>query len=134
MTKRYTAQTILSLMLAISAPSVALATDAVINWTFDSSATATCANGQPAATHCPLTAFQVQELVDGNWVAKSPSIGPALRTVTYSNVVPGRRCYRVLAVSGDKLSDPSTEGCTTVPYANPRAPTITVTVTVTMPE
>lgn len=129
---------ILAIITTLLASS-ALAANVVVNWTFDTSATATChgstaANPLPAATYCPLTSFQVQEQINGIWTTKDTAVAASLRSVSYANVAPGRKCYRVLALSNTNASGPSNEACIEVPYASPKAPVITVTISVAGPE
>lgn len=114
------------------------AASVTLNWTFDNSATAVCAestaaNPLPATTYCPLSNFQVQELVNGIWTTKTLGVASSLRTITYPNVAPGVKTYRVLANSNGTLSAPSTEASITVPSASPKAPAITVTISVATP-
>lgn len=130
--KTLTAVIFLFLSISANAASVTL------NWTFDNSATATCAestatNPLPAATYCPLSNFQVQELVNGIWTTKTVSIAPSLRTITYPNVAPGVKTYRVVANSSGTLSAPSNEASITVPSGSPKSPAITVTISVATP-
>lgn len=128
---------LLAIGLAIFSIS-ANAASVTLNWTFDNSTTAVCAestaaNPLPAATFCPLSNFQVQELVNGIWTTKSASVGSSLRTITYPNIAPGVKTYRVVAVSNGTLSAPSNEASITVPSASPKAPAITVTISVATP-
>jgi hypothetical protein len=113
------------LLISISAN----AGSVTINWIFDNSATATCFDGSPAAANCPLTGFEVQEQINGIWTVKN-GVAATLRTTSYTNVSPGRRCYRLRANSNGTFSLPSTEACIDVPVSAPKAPTITVTVTI----
>jgi hypothetical protein len=125
---------VIFLLLSISANAASV----TLNWTFDTSATATCAesttaNPLPAATYCPLSNFQVQELVNGIWTTKTASVAAVLRTITYPNVAPGVKTYRVIANSNGTLSAPSNEGSVTVPSGSPKSPAITVTISVAVP-
>ncbi len=125
---------VIFLFLSISANAASV----TLNWTFDSSATATCAesttaNPLPAATYCPLSNFQIQELVNGIWTTKTVSVASSLRTITYPNVAPGPKSYRVVANSNGTLSAPSNEANITVPSASPKSPAVTVTISVAVP-
>jgi hypothetical protein len=122
------------LLLSISANAASV----TLNWTFDNTSTATCegsttANPLPAATYCPLSSFIVQELINGIWTTKTASIASVLRTITYPNVAPGVKTYRVVANSSGTLSAPSNEASITVPSGAPKAPAITVTISVALP-
>lgn len=120
-----------ALLLAFAG--LANAGNVTLTWTFDSSSSATCADGSPAATNCPVDSFQVQELVNNIWTAKSPNVSGASRNVTYTNVSAGVHTYRVLASSSGTLSVPSNQASITVAPSAPKAPVITVTVAVGSP-
>jgi len=111
---------------------VASAGNVTLTWVFDTSATATCADGSPA-TGCPVDSFQVQERINSIWTAKTPNISGASRNTTYTNVSAGQHCYRILASSSGTLSVPSNEACITVAPSAPKAPVITVTVAIGSP-
>ncbi len=104
-----------------------------LNWNFDTSATATCADGSPVAGNCPLTGFEIQEQINGIWTVKN-GVAATSRTTSYANVSGGQHCYRVRANSNGTFSLPSNESCITVPASAPKAPVITVTVSVAVPE
>lgn len=112
---------------------LAQAGNVTLTWTFDSSSSATCADGSPVAGNCPVDSFQVQERINNIWTAKSPNLSGAVRNHTYTNVSAGQHCYRILASSNGTLSVPSNESCITVSPSAPKAPVITVTIALGSP-
>lgn len=110
----------------------ALAGNVSFSWTFDTSATATCADGSPA-TGCPVTSFVIQQEINSVWTALTPSLSPTLRSHTYQNVSGGRKCYRMVANANGTLSVPSNAVCVDVPAAAPKAPNITISVAIGSP-
>lgn len=104
-----------------------------MSWTFDTSATATCADGSPAAANCPVTSFVIQQEVNSIWTALTPSLSPTLRTHTLQNVSGGRKCYRMVANANGTLSVPSNAVCVDVPASAPKAPLITISVAIGSP-
>lgn len=105
---------------------VAGAGNVTLNWTFNPT---TCADGAPLV-NCPATGFEIQELVGEIWTVKN-GVAATSRTTSYTNVSAGRHCYRVRTNSNGTFSAPSNEACIDVPASAPRAPVITVTITVT---
>lgn len=122
----------LLLFLTFFASLANAAGNVTVNWIFDTSATATCDDGLPAATNCALTGFEMSEQVNGVWAPKTPNLSATARSQTYSNLPAGRRCYRLRAISANSISLFSTEECVTIPASSPKSPTITVTVTVSV--
>lgn len=105
---------------------VANAGNVTLNWTFNPDS---CADGS-ALSNCPATGFEIQELVGEIWTVKN-GVASTSRTASYTNVSSGRHCYRVRTNSNGTFSEPSNEACVDVPASAPRAPVITVTITVT---
>lgn len=103
------------------------------SWTFDTSATATCADGSPAATNCPVTSFVLQQEINSVWTALTPSLSPTLRAHTLQNVPGGRKCYRMVSNANGTLSVPSNAVCVDVPASSPKAPLITISVAIGSP-
>lgn len=112
---------------------VANAGNVTITWQFDASSTATCVDGTPAATNCPVQSFVVEQQTNNIWTAKSPHLSGSLRSHTYTGIAAGRHCFRLKANSNGTLSAASNEVCLDVPPSAPKAPTITVTIAVGSP-
>lgn len=113
-------------LVALLFAGVASAGNVTLNWVYNST---TCADGS-ALTNCTATGFEIQEQVNNVWTVKN-GVAATLRTTSYTNVSPGRHCYRLRTNANGTYSDPSNEACIDVPASAPRAPTITVTITVT---
>lgn len=121
-----------ALMILMS--SAAYAGNVTLNWVFDASATATCADGSPAAQNCPATGFEIQELDSNNIWSVREGVAATTRTRTYTNVAAGAtRCYRIRTNSNGTFSEPSSQACVTVPSVAPKAPSVTVVVSVSLP-
>ncbi len=118
-------------ILLLAFAGLANAGNVTLTWTFDSSATATCADGTPA-TGCPVDSFQIQEKINNVWTAR-PNVSGTLRNTTIANVSAGVHTYRILASSNGTLSAPSNEAAITVAPSAPKAPVITVTVAIGSP-
>lgn len=103
-----------------------------IAWTFDTSATATCADGKSPTTACAVTGFEIQEKdKNGIWVVKGGTAADK-RAFEVAGVPLGEvRCYRIRTNAANTFSDPSAEACVTVPMLQPKT-TQSVTVTVTL--
>lgn len=106
--------------------SIVSAGNVTLNWTFDAS---TCADGS-AVSNCTATGFEIQEQLNGIWTVKN-GVAATARTTSYTNVTAGRHCYRLRANANGTFSLPSNEACIDVPASAPKAPVITVTITVT---
>lgn len=104
---------------------VASAGNVTLNWTFNP---VDCADGS-ALSNCQATGFEIQEQVNGVWTVKN-GIAATARTHSYTNVSVGRHCYRLRTNANGTFSAPSNEACVDVAPSAPRAPTITVTITV----
>lgn len=104
---------------------VASAGNVTLNWTYNHT---TCADNS-ALTNCPVTGFEIQEQVNSVWTVKN-GVAAAARTTTYTDVTPGRHCYRVRTNSNGTFSVPSNEVCIDVPASAPRAPVVTITIAV----
>lgn len=113
------------LLFLLSITSVASAGNVTLNWTFSAT---TCADGSPL-TGCAATGFEVQEKINSIWTVKG-GVAVAARSVSYTDVAPGEHCYRIRTNANGTFSAPSNEACITVPAAVPRAPVITVTISV----
>lgn len=122
---------VLGLLLFLVALTVN-AGNVAMSWTFDTSATATCADGTPA-TGCAVTSFVLQQEVNTVWTALTPSLSPTLRSHTLQNVPGGRKCYRMVANANGTLSVPSNAVCVDVPASAPKAPLITISVAIGSP-
>jgi len=120
-------------LVALIFPLFAYAGNVTLTWTFDSSASATCADGSPAAQNCPTDSFRIEQQINNVWTAKTPNVSGAVRNHTYANISPGRQCFRIRASSNGTLSEPSNESCVDVAPSAPKAPIITVTVAVGSP-
>lgn len=129
---------LLLLILLIAVISKASATDVNLTWTFDSSLTATCADGVSLASiNCPATGFEAQLLTSTPpavdvW-SVSATIPSALRTFRLTNIAPGNRCFRLRTQSNTVFSDPGSKVCADIKFLPPKAPqgmVITVIVTV----
>lgn len=114
-------------VIALLLTSVANAGNVTITWTHDA---ATCADNT-APGNCAVTGFEVQEKVNDVWTVRN-TVGVVL-TTGYTNVLPGRHCYRLRAVASGVFSSPSNEACIDMPASPPRAPVITVTITIATP-
>lgn len=117
----------LFVIVALAFAGVANAGNITLNWTFNA---ATCEDGSPSAGNCVATGFEVQEQINGIWTVKN-GVASTLRTTSYTGVSPGRHCYRLRANANGTFSLPSNEVCLDVPASAPRAPVVTVTITVT---
>jgi hypothetical protein len=116
----------LFVLVALLFASVASAGNVTLNWTFNAT---DCADGS-ALSNCAATGFEIQEQVNGVWTVKN-GVAATARTTSYTNVAAGRHCYRVRTNANGTFSVPSNEACIDVPASAPRAPVITVTITVT---
>lgn len=115
-----------TLMLAVS---MASAGNVKLSWT----PSTTCEDGTAAATFCPTTGFTVEESTSATGTfAQKEIVAATLTTKTYSNVLPGDHCYRLRQNSAGGNSVPSNVGCVTVPFSPPKAPSVTVTVEITV--
>jgi hypothetical protein len=115
--------------------SVSYAATVKFAWTFDTSATATCADGKTPASACTATGFEIQEKdANGIWVVKE-GVAATVRSRDYSGIANGvTKCYRVRVNAGGTYSEPSAEACVPVPFAQPKTTqTVTATVTVVTP-
>jgi hypothetical protein len=123
---------ILTLLLALPLAAQAATGTIKLVWTFDTSATATCADGKTPTSACTPTGFEVQEKdKNGIWVVKS-GVASDKRTFDVTGVTLGEvRCYRLRVNAAGTYSDPSPETCVTVPMLQPKT-TQTVTATVTL--
>lgn len=115
----------LFILVALLFAGVASAGNVTLNWTFNAT---TCADGS-TLSNCVHTGFEVQEQINSVWTVKG-GVGSTLRTVSYTDVSPGRHCYRLRTHATGTFSVPSNEACIDVPASAPRAPTITITITV----
>lgn len=113
-------------LVALLFASVASAGNVTLNWVFNAT---TCADGS-ALANCTVTGFEIQEQINSIWTVKN-GVAAASRTHSYTDVSPGRHCYRLRTNANGTFSAPSNEACIDVPASAPRAPTITVTITVT---
>lgn len=115
-------------------PSLSFAATGTVKvaWTFDTSATATCADGKTPATACAVTGFEIQEKDKNDiWVVKT-GLAADKRSYDVAGVPLGEvRCYRIRVNAGGTFSEPSPEACVTVPLLQPKT-TQTVTATVTL--
>jgi hypothetical protein len=106
-----------------------------VSWTFDNSATATCADGAKASDFCPLQNFALEERSgqSGSWTRRSAAIGPSVRTFSVLNILPGERCFRMFALTGGGVeSAGSNVACVTVPFSPPKGFTITIQIAVSV--
>lgn len=115
-------------------PSLSFAATGTIKlaWTFDTSPTATCADGKTLASACPVTGFEIQEKdKNGIWVIKG-GVAADKRSYDVTGVpLSEARCYRMRVNAGGTYSEVSPETCVTVPGIQPKT-TQTVTATVTL--
>jgi hypothetical protein len=96
-----------------------------ITWTYDTSPTATCVDGVSlAADHCPVTHFKPWQgtALTGTFTPRAESIPVAERTVKLTNVLPGNRCFSMVAYTASTNSIESGRVCTVVPSLPPKAP------------
>lgn len=112
-------------LIALFFAGLASAGNVTLNWVFNP---ANCADGS-ALSNCVATGFEIQEQINGIWTVKN-GVAATVRTTSYTDVSVGRHCYRLRTNANGTFSDPSNEACIDVPASAPRAPTITVTITV----
>lgn len=122
------------LTLAYSAFQVANAATVNITWNHDQT---TCADGSPGA-NCPTATFEVWQGTNAacdSATKVATGIGKDTRAHSLQNVLPGVKCWYVIAVGTTTgPSARSNVGTLTVPASPPKAPSITVTIAVSTSE
>lgn len=120
---------IVALAAGVLCSSVAAAGTVKVSWTPPT----TCSDGSPI-TECPATGYEISEATsDQGPLAVKETVAGTLTTASYVVGVGQTRCYSLKTVSNALKSDPSNRVCITVPFVPPKAPIVTVTITVTIP-
>lgn len=95
----------------------------------------TCSDGSDIATNCPTSGYEVYQgtSITGTTYTLKETTAATVLSVTYTNVLPGTRCYFLKTVSGTLKSAESVRACANVPFVPPKSPGGVTVVTVALP-